>query len=76
MNPADMGLEAVLAMAAGSDTTSTAQANVIYYLISYPAVTACLRDELDAVAGGRSILRCTLEFRSSRGAEVSPGRHQ
>jgi cytochrome P450 len=47
----DMGLEALLAMGAGSDTTSTALANIIYYLISYPVVFARLRAELDAVAG-------------------------
>jgi cytochrome P450 len=51
MSAADLSVEATLAVVAGSDTTGTALANTIYYLICYPEVFARLRAELDVAAG-------------------------
>jgi cytochrome P450 len=43
--------EATLAIIAGSDTTSTALSNAVFYLIQHPAVLSRLRRELDVAAG-------------------------
>jgi cytochrome P450 len=45
-----LAAEASLAIVAGSDTTSTALANALFYLISHPASMARLREELDGTA--------------------------
>jgi cytochrome P450 len=44
-------LEAGIAILAGSDTTATALANAVYYLITRPECMARLRAELDEAAG-------------------------
>lgn len=46
----DMSEDALLAMSAGSDTTSGALSAAMYYIISSSAVFTRLRAELDAVA--------------------------
>jgi cytochrome P450 len=46
-----LGGEAGLAILAGSDTTGTALANAMYYLITHPESMVRLRAELDAAAG-------------------------
>jgi cytochrome P450 len=51
MNTATLASEAGLAIVPGSDTTSTALANMIFYLIQYPSYFRRLRDEVDAAAG-------------------------
>jgi cytochrome P450 len=43
--------ESTLAIVAGSDTTGTALANTMFYLITHPEVFARLRREVDAAAG-------------------------
>jgi cytochrome P450 len=45
-----LAAEASLAIVAGSDTTSTALANALFYLISHPTSMARLREELDGAA--------------------------
>jgi hypothetical protein len=62
MSTTDMGFEAILAMGAGSDTTSTTLSNVIYYLITHPTVFARLRAELDAAVGGEGLIDTSLEL--------------
>jgi cytochrome P450 len=51
LNKATLGGEAGLAILAGSDTTSTALANAMYYLITHPECMVRLRAELDEAAG-------------------------
>jgi cytochrome P450 len=43
--------ESMLALIAGSDTTGTALANAMFYLITHPECMSRLRAELDAAAG-------------------------
>jgi cytochrome P450 len=45
-------MEAGLAIVAGSDTTSTALANALFYMLTTPGTFATLRAELDAAADG------------------------
>jgi cytochrome P450 len=51
MNTATLATEAGLAIIAGSDTTSVALSNMIFYLIQHPHHFARLRAEVDAAAG-------------------------
>lgn len=54
--------EATLAIAAGSDTSSTTITNILYYLISHPKVLARLRNEIDSEfpAGAEIVVGTTL----------------
>jgi cytochrome P450 len=45
-------MEAVLAIIAASDTTSTALANARFYVFTTPGASAALRAELDAATDG------------------------
>jgi cytochrome P450 len=51
MNTATLALEAALAIIAGSDTTSVALSNMIFYLVQHPHHFRRLRAEIDAAAG-------------------------
>jgi cytochrome P450 len=48
--------ESMLALIAGSDTTGTALANAMFYLLTHPECMTRLRAELDAAAGEGSPL--------------------
>jgi cytochrome P450 len=47
-----LGMEAGFVMVAGSDTTSGALSNALFYLLTVPGPFKALRAELDAVADG------------------------
>lgn len=51
MNTHTLMGESMLAIIAGSDTTSTALANLVFYLLSQPECFVRLRQELDIAAG-------------------------
>jgi cytochrome P450 len=51
LSPGVLGREATVALIAGSDTTGTALANAVAFIVEHPAVLLTLRTELDAVAG-------------------------
>jgi cytochrome P450 len=44
-------MEATVAIIAGSDTTGTALANAVCFILEHPAVLSTLRAEVDAAAG-------------------------
>jgi cytochrome P450 len=44
-------MEGTIALIAGSDTTGTAMANAVSFIIEHPAVLSRLRAEVDAAAG-------------------------
>jgi cytochrome P450 len=50
LNKPTLASEAVLAILAGSDTTATALANAMYYLMTHPTCMTRLRAEVDAAA--------------------------
>jgi cytochrome P450 len=51
LSPAVLGMEGTIALIAGSDTTGTAMANAVSFIIEHPAVLSRLRAEVDAAAG-------------------------
>jgi cytochrome P450 len=51
LNRPTLAGEAMLALVAGSDTTGTALANAMYYLMTHPDCMSRLRAELDCAAG-------------------------
>jgi cytochrome P450 len=54
MSSVTLAMESMLAIGAGSDTTSTALSNAVFYVLTVPGVFDQLRDELDTVAGNAS----------------------
>ena len=52
-------LSAALAMVAGSDTTSTAAANILYFLMSHPAAYKRLQAEIDGL--GDKLTDCSAQ---------------
>jgi cytochrome P450 len=54
MPTATLAHESMLAMGAGSGTTSAALSNALFYLLTMPGAFGKLRTELDAVAGNAS----------------------
>jgi cytochrome P450 len=51
MTSETLARESMLALFAGSDTTSTTMAGTIFYLVTHPACFQRLRAELDSVTG-------------------------
>jgi cytochrome P450 len=51
LSPEVLSMEATIALIAGSDTTATALANAVAFIVEHPAVLSTLRAELDAAAG-------------------------
>jgi cytochrome P450 len=54
MSTATLAMESQLTIGAGSDTTSTAMSNAIFYLLTVPRVFVKLRAELDAATDNAS----------------------
>jgi cytochrome P450 len=54
MSTSTLAMESMLAITAGSDTTSTALSNALFHLLTAPGVFGKLRTELDAAAGNAS----------------------
>jgi cytochrome P450 len=54
MSTTTLAHESMLAMGAGSGTTSAALSNALFYLLTVPGAFGKLRTELDAVAGNAS----------------------
>jgi hypothetical protein len=67
MSSVTLAMESLLAIGAGSDTTSTALSNAVFYLLTVPGVFNQLRDELDAVAGNASV---DVPFKSNQLADL------
>jgi cytochrome P450 len=61
LSPTTLAREAMLAMIAGAETTSTALSNALFYLTTHPYKFQRLRAELDAAAGPAASLSTLIE---------------